>query len=90
MKTVSRALKRTPAALRQKAYALGISLGHRNKRKGVMVIGWESRTLFREEAFPPGPMLATPGGSGWDPFRLRATSRVADLDHSGLANFAMR
>ena len=31
--TVSRALKRTPGALRQKAYALGISLGHRNKRK---------------------------------------------------------
>ena len=33
VKTVSRALKRTPAALRQKAYALGISLGHRGKRK---------------------------------------------------------
>jgi len=33
VKTVSRALKRTPAALRQKAYALGISLGHRIKRK---------------------------------------------------------
>ena len=33
VKTVSGALKRTPAALRQKAYALGISLGHRNKRK---------------------------------------------------------
>jgi hypothetical protein len=32
VKTVSRALKRTPGALRQKAYALGISLGHRNKR----------------------------------------------------------
>ena len=33
VKTVSSALKRTPAALRQKAYALGISLGHHNKRK---------------------------------------------------------
>jgi hypothetical protein len=33
VKAVSRALKRTPGALRQKAYALGISLGHRNKRK---------------------------------------------------------
>ena len=33
VKTVSRALKRTPGALRQKAYALGISLGHRNKKK---------------------------------------------------------
>ena len=33
VKTVSRALRRTPGALRQKAYALGISLGHRNKRK---------------------------------------------------------
>jgi hypothetical protein len=33
VKTVSRVLKRTPAALRQKAYVLGISLGHRNKRK---------------------------------------------------------
>ena len=33
VRTVSRALKRTPGALRQKAYALGISLGHRNKRK---------------------------------------------------------
>ena len=33
VKTVSRALKRTPGALRQKAYALGIPLGHRNKRK---------------------------------------------------------
>ena len=32
VKTVSRALKRTPGALRQKAYALGISLGHRNKK----------------------------------------------------------
>jgi hypothetical protein len=32
VKTVSRALKRTPGALRQKAYALGISLGHRNNR----------------------------------------------------------
>jgi uncharacterized membrane protein YeaQ/YmgE (transglycosylase-associated protein family) len=32
VKTVSRVLKRTPGALRQKAYALGISLGHRNKR----------------------------------------------------------
>jgi hypothetical protein len=31
VKTVSRVLKRTPGALRQKAYALGISLGHRNK-----------------------------------------------------------
>jgi hypothetical protein len=33
VKTVSRALKRTPGALRQKAYALGISLGHRNRGK---------------------------------------------------------
>ena len=33
VKTVSRALKRTLAALRQKAYALGISLGHRNNGK---------------------------------------------------------
>jgi hypothetical protein len=33
VKNVSRVLKRTPGALRQKAYALGISLGHRNKRK---------------------------------------------------------
>jgi hypothetical protein len=33
VKTVSRALKRTPGSLRQKAYALGISLGHRNKKK---------------------------------------------------------
>ncbi len=32
VKTVSRALKRTPAALRQKAYALGISLGHRRTK----------------------------------------------------------
>ena len=32
VKTVSRALKRTPAALRQKAYALGISLGHRRPK----------------------------------------------------------
>jgi hypothetical protein len=33
VKTVSRALKRTPAALRQKAYALGIPLGHRRTKK---------------------------------------------------------
>jgi hypothetical protein len=33
VKNVSRVLKRTPGALRQKAYALGISLGHRNKKK---------------------------------------------------------
>jgi hypothetical protein len=35
VKTISRALKRTPASLRQKARALGIPLGHRrpqNKR----------------------------------------------------------
>ena len=36
VKTVSRALKRTPAALRQKAYALGISLGHRAKSEKVV------------------------------------------------------
>jgi hypothetical protein len=33
VKTVSRALKRTPAALRQKARALGIPLGHRRTKK---------------------------------------------------------
>jgi hypothetical protein len=33
VKTVSRALKRTPGALRQKAYALGIPLGHRRNKK---------------------------------------------------------
>jgi len=34
VKTISRALKRTPGALRQKAGALGIPLGHvRRKRK---------------------------------------------------------
>jgi hypothetical protein len=33
VKTVSRALKRTPGALRQKAYALGIPLGHRRTKK---------------------------------------------------------
>ena len=33
VKTVSRALKRTPGALRQKARALGIPLGHRRIKK---------------------------------------------------------
>ena len=33
VKTVSRALKRTPAAVRQKAHALGIPLGHRRSKK---------------------------------------------------------
>jgi hypothetical protein len=33
VKTVSRALKRTPAALRQKALSLGIPLGHRRSKK---------------------------------------------------------
>ena len=33
VRTVSRALKRTPAALRQKAYALGIPLGHRRSKR---------------------------------------------------------
>jgi hypothetical protein len=34
VRTISKALKRTPAALRQKARALGIPLGHRRiKRK---------------------------------------------------------
>ena len=33
VKTISRALKRTPAALRQKARALGIPLGHRRIKK---------------------------------------------------------
>jgi hypothetical protein len=36
VKTISRALKRTPGALRQKARALGIPLGHRrSKNKGA-------------------------------------------------------
>ena len=33
VKTVSRALKRTPAAVRQKAHALGIPVGHRRTKK---------------------------------------------------------
>ena len=33
VKTVSRALKRTPAPVRQKAHALGIPLGHRRSKK---------------------------------------------------------
>jgi hypothetical protein len=33
VKTVSRALKRTPSSLRQKARALGIPLGHRRPKK---------------------------------------------------------
>jgi hypothetical protein len=33
VKTVSRALKRTPGSLRQKAYALGIPVGHRRTKK---------------------------------------------------------
>lgn len=32
VKTISRALKRTPGALRQKARVLGIPLGHRRTR----------------------------------------------------------
>jgi hypothetical protein len=33
VKTISKALKRTPGALRQKARALGIPLGHRRAKK---------------------------------------------------------
>ena len=33
VKTIARALKRTPAALRHKAYSLGIPLGHRRTKK---------------------------------------------------------
>ena len=33
VKTISRALKRTPGALRQKARSLGIPLGHRRIKK---------------------------------------------------------
>ena len=33
VKTISRALKRTPSSLRQKARALGIPLGHRRSKK---------------------------------------------------------
>ena len=33
VRTISRALKRTPGALRQKACALGIPLGHRRTKK---------------------------------------------------------
>jgi hypothetical protein len=33
VKAISRALKRTPAAVRQKAYALGIPVGHRRSKK---------------------------------------------------------
>lgn len=29
VKTIARSMKRTPGALRQKAYAMGVSLGHR-------------------------------------------------------------
>ena len=29
VKTIARAMKRTPGALRQKAFSLGLSLGHR-------------------------------------------------------------
>ena len=32
VKTISRALKRTPGAVRQKAYALGIPVGHRRTK----------------------------------------------------------
>jgi hypothetical protein len=32
--TISKALKRTPGALRQKARALGIPLGHQRTKKG--------------------------------------------------------
>jgi hypothetical protein len=33
IKTISRSLKRTPGALRQKARALGIPLGHRRPKR---------------------------------------------------------
>ena len=33
VKTISRTLKRTPAALRHKAHTLGIPLGHRRAKK---------------------------------------------------------
>ena len=33
IRTISRALKRTPGALRQKARALGIPLGHRRTKR---------------------------------------------------------
>jgi hypothetical protein len=33
VKTISRALKRTPGSLRQKARSLGIPLGHRRPKK---------------------------------------------------------
>jgi hypothetical protein len=33
VKTISRALKRTPGSLRQKAFSLGIPLGHRRPKK---------------------------------------------------------
>jgi hypothetical protein len=33
VKTISRALKRTPSALRQKAGSLGIRLGHRRTKR---------------------------------------------------------
>jgi len=33
VKTISRALKRTPGSLRQKARALGIPLGHRRPKR---------------------------------------------------------
>ncbi len=32
VKTISRVLKRTPTAVRQKAYALGIPVGHRRTK----------------------------------------------------------
>jgi len=38
VKTISRALKRTPASLRQKAHALGIPLGHRRPKKKRAIV----------------------------------------------------
>jgi len=38
VKTIARAMKRTPGALRQKAFALGVSLGHRRWSVGAILI----------------------------------------------------
>lgn len=45
VKTISRALKRTPGSLRQKARALGIPLGHRRPKKKRAKITTASRSI---------------------------------------------
>jgi uncharacterized membrane protein YeaQ/YmgE (transglycosylase-associated protein family) len=64
VKTIARALKRTPAAVRGKAQSLGIPLGHRRTKKS-----WDQRNVGRRASAPreapDAAFESIPAGLNW-------------------------